>query len=135
MIKLILNWLSGGLADALTAAYKAKVNSNTEADRIRAGVIEKDIEARIDARRQATEIRLATAGFWEMRLLTFVIAAPFALHALLVGLDTSFGFGWRIAAYPEPFQSYEGTVLLSFFGVQVASKALDTAAFIFGRRG
>lgn len=134
MIKWILNWVSGGLAGALTRAYEAKLNSQSESEKVRAEVAIKDIDAQIEARRQATEIRIATSGFWEMRLITFLIAGCFTLHLVLVTLDTCFKFGWRIPAFPEPFASYQGTILLSFFGVQIAGKALDTAAFIFGRK-
>ena len=134
MIKWILNWVSGGLAGALTRAYDAKINSKSESEKVRAEVAIKDIDAQIEARRQATEIRIATSGFWEMRLITFLIAGCFTLHLVLVTLDTCFKFGWRIPAFPSPFDAWEGTILLSFFGVQIGSKALDTAAFIFGRK-
>lgn len=133
-----LNWLTGGLIGSLSGplvkAYEAKVNSETEGEKVRAEVAIKDIDAQIEARRQATQIRLATAGFWEMRLITFLIAGCFTMHLVLVTLDTCFAFGWRIAAFPHPFNEYEGTILLSFFGVQVASKALNVAAYVFGRR-
>lgn len=129
-----LNWLTGGFASSLTKAYQAKLNSNSEIERVRAEVVLKDIESKMDARRQATEIRMATSGFWEMRLITFLIAGCFTLHLVLVALDTCFQFGWRIPAFPKPFDEWQGTILLSFFGVQVAGKALDTAAFIFGRK-
>jgi len=131
----ILNWISGGLAGALTRAYEAKLNSKSESEKVRAEVAIKDIDAQMDARRQATEIRVATAGLWEMRLITAMIAGCFTMHLVLVTLDTCFQFGWRIPAFPKPFDEWQGTILLSFFGVQVAGKALDTAAFIFGRRG
>ena len=129
-----LNWITGDLAGKLIDAYSKKLNSDTEAGRIRAEVAIKDIEATTEARREAAKIRIATSGFWEMRLITFLIAGCFTLHLVLVSLDTCFGFGWKIAAFPSPFDSWEGTILLSFFGVQVAGKALDTAAFIFGKR-
>jgi hypothetical protein len=134
MLKLFLKWLTGDLAGALTRAYEVKLNSNVESEKTRADVIVKDLEAQMEGRRQATQIRLATAGFWEMRVLTFLIAAPFVLHLSLVALDTCFGLAWGIAAFPAPFDDWEGTILLSFFGVQVAGKALDTAAFIFGKK-
>lgn len=85
----------------------------------------KSIDAEIDARKGAREIRLATAAFWEMRLITFIIASIFTLHLVLVGLDTCFGFGWRIAKFPAPFDEWQGIILLSFFGVQVAGQGLN----------
>lgn len=134
MIQWFLKWLTGDLAGALSRAYQQKLNSESERDKVRAEVVIQDINAQIEARRQATDIRLATAGFWEMRLITALIAGCFTLHLVLVTLDTCFQFGWRIPAFPEPFASYQGTILLSFFGVQVAAKAIDATAFIFGRK-
>ena len=90
----------------------------------------KQIDAEIEARKNATVIRVATAGFWEMRFITFCIAGIFTLHLVAVGLDTVFGFGWGIAKFPAPFDEWEGVILLSFFGVQVAMKAINTTASI-----
>jgi hypothetical protein len=94
----------------------------------------KNIEAEIDARRGAREIRLATAAFWEMRLITFIIALCFTSHLVLVTLDTNFGLGWRIAKFPAPFDEWQGIILLSFFGVQVASQGINAIANAIGRK-
>lgn len=94
----------------------------------------KEIDAEIAARQHARDIRLATAGFAEMRFLTFVIAACFVLHLVLVTLDTCFKLGWSVPAFPKPFDEWEGVVILSFFGVQLAGKAINTVGAIFMRR-
>lgn len=131
----IIRWITGDLVGQLTKAYEIKKQAETAEDKLVADAVIKDIEARMAAKAQATEIRLATAGFWEMRVLTFLIAAPFALHAAAVGIDTTFSFGWRIAAYPQPFNEWEGAILLSFFGVQVAGQGISAiASAIRGRR-
>ncbi len=92
------------------------------------------IEAEIDARRAARAIRLATAGFWEMRLLTFLIALPFVIHVNLVGADTNFGLGWNIAAFPKPFDEWEGAILLSFFGIYTVGRGITAIAGAVARR-
>ena len=111
-----------GLIEHLATIYTTKKNSALESERIEAD----KAKAQLDA---ILTVRLATAGFWEMRLLTFMIAFPFALHALLVGIDTSFNFiDWRIPAYPAPFHEWEGTILLSFFGVYTAGRGITQIA-------
>jgi hypothetical protein len=60
-----------------------------------------------------------------MRLITAVIAGCFALHLVLVTLDTCFALGWRIAKFPAPFDEWEGTILLSFFGVQAIGMGIS----------
>lgn len=126
--------LSGDLFGALERAYTAKVNSTTEQEKIAAEQRIKLIEAEIDARRQATQIRLSTAGFWEMRLLSFLIAGCFTLHLVLVTLDTCFKLGWKVFAYPAPFSEWEGAILLSFFGIQAASKGITAIATALSSR-
>lgn len=135
MIWSFLRWLTGNLAGQLRAAYEAKLNAANETERLIAETAIEDIKARIAAADNAKQIRLATASFWEMRLLTAVIAGCAALHYLAVTLDTVFRFGWAIPKFPPPFDDYQGTILLSFFGVQgVAIGVSAIAAAIRGRK-
>lgn len=139
MFSTILSWLTGPIIGAiskpLVEAYKARLDATNEEQKLAADGVLAEIAAQREARKQATQIRLETAGFWEMRLLTFCIAAPFTLHAGAVGLDTTFGFGWGISAYPKPFDEWEGAILLSFFGLYAATGAVRTvASAIRGRR-
>jgi hypothetical protein len=134
MLQGFLNWISGGLIGALSGplldAYRAKLANDADVDKLVAAERHRLIDAEIEAQRSAKEIRLATAGFIEMRVLTVAIALPFLIHVWAVGLDTTFGFGWRIAKFPPPFDEWEGAILLSFFGVSVlglGAKALAGA--------
>lgn len=135
MLAFLLNWLGGGVLKTLTDTYVKLKSSEVESERIKADVIGKQIEAEISARQAALQVRLSTSGFWEMRLITAIIAGCFTLHLVLVTLDTCFAFGWRIAKFPPPFDEWEGTILLSFFGVYAASKGVNALASAFvGRR-
>lgn len=128
LFKWLLGWLSGDLAGALTRAYGMRLEAETDEKKLIADAAIADIQRQIDAVQTAKEIRLASAGFWEMRLITSLIAGCFALHLMLVTLDTCFQFGWRIAKYPAPFDDWQGSILLSFFGVQVAGQGLTAIA-------
>lgn len=95
----------------------------------------KQIDVELEARAAARDIRLATAGFWEMRLITALIAGCFTLHLCAVTLDTVFALGIKINKFPAPFDQWEGAILLSFFGVQAGVIAVKSlAAAIIGRR-
>ena len=110
-------------------------NHLATADDNEAAIALKQIEAEIEARRAAREIRLATAGYWEMRFITFTIAASFTLHLVAVTLDTVFMLGWGIPKFPKPFDEWEGIILLSFFGVQGAAMIVSgIAASVIKRR-
>lgn len=135
MLSILLKWLSGDVLGKLTEAYTTAKTSAVESERVKAGVLEKQIEAEVSARQAATQVRLATAGFWEMRLITAIIAGCFTLHLVLVTLDTCFAFGWKIAAFPAPFSEWQGAILLSFFGIYAGAKSVNAIAAAFiGRR-
>lgn len=125
IVTAILNALTGGLLqrffDWRIASDRAEYEALNNSEKLA-------FDERQSIRSTAKEIRLATASFWEMRLITFLIAACFVSHLILVTLDTNFAFGWRIAKFPSPFDEWEGLILLSFFGVQVIGTGVRTVA-------
>jgi hypothetical protein len=125
----------GWLVDPVTKGAQAignvlnqmDANASVEAQAA-AQVRIKAIEARVAQAQNAKEIRLATANFLEMRVLTVLIVLPFLLHEWLVGLDTNFKLHWGIPAFPAPFDAWEGNILMSFFGVSAAGGAFKAVA-------
>ena len=146
MIKWLIKFVSGGMLNRVLDTLDRKRDSEVERERIGAGLAAKQIEAEIEARKNAREIRLATAGFWEMRLLTFIIALCFVSHLVLVTLATNFRLfhdwcyevGSRtvcgVPAFPSPFDEWEGAILLSFFGIYTVGKGISTVAASIARR-
>ena len=135
MIPQVLVGLIGGpIVKALIDGYRAKLDAANTSDRIAADLAVKEIDAGIAAGARAKEIRLATSGFWEMRLLTFAIAFPFVSHLWAVWLDTQFGLGWRVAAFPEPFAEWQGAILLSFFGIYTLGKTVQSVGTAIAMR-
>lgn len=134
MLAFIAKLFAGPLIGALSKAYEAKLAADNNESRLVADAAIKDIERQIADRETAKEIRMATAGFWEMRFVTALVAGCFAFHLLLVTLDTCFALGWRVAAFPSPFDQWEGTILLSFFGVQAVGQGISAIASALRRR-
>ncbi|QJP14658.1 hypothetical protein G3545_14010 [Starkeya sp. ORNL1] len=130
----VLNWFTGGGWKALAEIYAKGKDSAVESERIQADVAKAKLDAMIAAQAQATEVRLQTSGFWEMRVLTFLIAGCFVLHLVLVTADTCFQLGLKVPAFPPPFDEWEGQVLLSFFALQAGLKGIDAIAGAIGRR-
>lgn len=130
MLSTILNWLSGGLLDkVLTFAAdreQAKLDAMTSEQ-------QRAHEERLAAQQTAKEVRVATSGNWEMRVLTVAIALPFVVHLWAVGLDTLFQFGWRVPKFPAPFDETGHAVLLSFFGL-VGARAVAGGIAMIGRK-
>lgn len=150
---IITSLIGGPIAKALLSGYKAKLDAANTSERIATDLAIKDIEAGIEAKKHAKEIRLATAGFTEMRLLTFLIALPFVEHLWAVWMDTRFGVFqkggafercWQegantvcgVPAFPSPFVDWQGAIILSFFGLYGGVKAVQTiGAVLASRRG
>jgi len=126
---LFLNVLTGGLADKLLGFMERReavklATMNDEQKRA--------YDERTAIRDDALAVRMATSTFWEMRLITFIIAACFTLHLVLVTLDTVLtGVSWNIPKLPAPFDYWEGIILTSFFGLtgttMLARSAVSTA--------
>lgn len=137
MLTFLLKLLGGSMLGEIRGLLADSRNSSVDSERIAAEVAIRRIDAETAARQNAREIRLATAGHWEMRLITALIAGTATLHYVLVGLDTCFRLGWRIPAFPPPFDQWQGAILLSFFGVQAVSKGVSSiaAAVVLRRRG
>lgn len=127
MFKLALNWFLGGGFTALTDIYNKYKDSAVESERTQATWA----KAQLDA---MSENRKATSGFLEMRILTFLIALPFVIHVNLVGLDTNFKTGFKTFPFPAPFDQWEGSILLSFFGLTAGVIGIKAIASAFSRR-
>ena len=135
MFSSLLRWLTGDFISALSRAYEMKLKAENDQQRLVADAAIADITRQIEEARNAKEIRLASAVFWEMRLITALIAGCFAVHLILVTLDTCFALGWRIAKFPSPFDEWQGMILLSFFGIQALGGGLNAiASAIRGRK-
>lgn len=132
VITLILNALTGGLLKA----WETKVKADGEANKLVADAAIADIKRQIEANREAAQIRRETAGFWEMRVATAVIAWPLSLHFALITYDTiRTDVHLGIPPLPKPMDEWEAAIILSFFGVQAGTKAVQIiASAIRGRK-
>jgi hypothetical protein len=129
----ILNWVSGGLLEKVTnpliQAHKNYLDAQNDEERLLAEQRIKFLELEQEQRNNQKEIRLATSGFWEMRLLTFLIALPFVIHLWVIAWDTlDTSVNWRIPSFPPPFDEWQAAILLSFFGVTVVGSGIKAIA-------
>ncbi|MGX9389644.1 hypothetical protein ACWX0O_01845 [Nitrobacteraceae bacterium UC4449_H16] len=129
MLKLAFSWLTGGGFKMLTDMYAKGKDSAVESERIQAAWAKSQLDA-------MAANRGATSGFLEMRVITFIIAGVYTLHLVLVGLDTMFGWTWNgspVNAFPPPFNEWEGSILLSFFGLTAGVIGIKAIAGAFRR--
>jgi hypothetical protein len=125
LISKLASWILTSSSSDFLKSIMAGLTTTGDAN---AQIAVEQIRAEIAQRQIARDIRLATSGFPEMRLITFVIASCFTTHLVAVSLDTTFKLGMSIPAYPAPFDQWEGVILLSFFGVQASVVAIRSIA-------
>lgn len=141
MWQLIANLLGGPIISGLLDGYKAKLASVDNADTHAVDLAKAEIAADIQARANAKEIRLATAGHIEVRILFFVLGAFFTVHAGLITIGSDFAGRlsadhWllHVAALPRPFDQYEALVITFFFGAATVMNSVQSIAGALARR-
>lgn len=131
MITTILNWLSGGVLDRVLGYFERTAQARRESlseERKQAYANEQHI------RETAKEVRLATAGFWEMRVLTAVVLFMFVSHLGLIWVDTMWPQPWDVEKFPSPIDEYEWQIILSLFGLGVANRGISALATVLVQR-
>ena len=72
--------LGGPLVNGLIDTYKARLAAANTQDRIAADLAAKEIEAEIEARKQASTIIIAEQGRWYTALIRPLLAAPVIIY-------------------------------------------------------
>lgn len=114
MLITILNWASGGLLDKALAFFAGRDQARLDAMNSEQ---QRAHEARMSTAADARAVRLATAGFWEMRVLATAIVLPYVVQLYLVAWDTLWPQPWSVEKFPPPFDEMGSTILMSFFGL------------------
>ena len=112
MIKLVLNWLTGGVLDRALSTIDRKIAADTDREKLKADIILEHYRSRADWMR--------AGGFWLM----LIFAAPLAiwwgavlLYSLLWCARCAYPQTWSIAALPAPLDEWAGLIVMAIFGV------------------
>ena len=132
ILQWILKWVGGDLATALTRAYELKLRAANDADRIKADVSIKALEAQMEA--QAASAAVVREGmqhkaFWVPWLIAAVPCAGWFGWGMM---DSAFGGGLPdVAALPPQLKEYADIVFANIFyvgggvaGAQLIAKAI-----------
>lgn len=116
MIALLSRLLGGGLPEQLRRAWEVKLAAENDADRLVA-------ESTIRALEIAQANRLATPDNRGLRLAIAIVALSLALHLAAVVVASTFPvLGWTVHALPYPMNEWEGTIILSLFGLSAVGQ-------------
>ncbi len=127
------SWLAsligGPIITGLINAYKAKLDAANSRDRMAADLAAKEIEAEIEARKQASTIILAEQGRWYTAIIRPLIAFPLIIYLWKVIVwDTVLGLGTT-----EPLTGmvaeWTGMIVTAYVG----GRSIEKVARIFRR--
>lgn len=111
LARLLAPLLTGGIPDQLRRAYEAKLAAETDADRLAA-------EAQIRALEIAQANRLATSDNAGVRWAIGIVALALCGHVAAVVIASAVpALGWTVHALPPPMNDWQGSIILSLFGL------------------
>jgi hypothetical protein len=76
----LASFLGGPVINGLISAYKTKLETVNTRDRIAADLVAKEIEAEIEARKQASAIIIAEQGRWYTAIIRPLLALPVIIY-------------------------------------------------------
>jgi hypothetical protein len=125
----ILGFLGGPVISGLIGAYKARLASINTQDQIALDLLQKEIEADIAARAEATKLLIAEQGHWYTAIIRPLFALPFVIFAFKVVVwDKVFGWGVTDRLDPNMWSVFQ-TIVVSYFG----ASAVERVSRIFKR--
>jgi hypothetical protein len=126
----IFGFLGGPFISGLLSAYKARLATINTQDQMALDLLQKEIEADIAARAEATKLLIAEQGHWYTAMIRPLFALPFVVFGLKVVVwDKVLGLGVTDALDPRMWGVFQ-TIVVSYFG----ASAVERVSRIF-RRG
>ena len=122
--------IGGPVVTGLINAYKAKLAAANTQDRIAADLAAKEIEAEIEARKQASAIIIAEQGRWYTAIIRPLLAAPVIIYFWKVIVwDKVLGLG-----ITDPITGmiadWSGIILTAYIG----GRSVEKVARVLARR-
>jgi hypothetical protein len=124
----LASFVGGPVVNSLINAYKTKLDAANTRDRIAADLAAKEIEAEIEARKQASAIIIAEQGRWYTAIIRPLLAAPVIIDLWKVivwdkvlGLGTTDPIVGMIA-------DWTGMILTAYVGGRSVEKVARTLA-------
>lgn len=118
--------IGGPVINGLISAYKAKLDAANTQDHIAADLAAKEIEAEIEARKQASAIIIAEQGRWYTACIRPLFAAPFIIFAWKVVVwDKVLGLGTTDPLSGD-VSTWAGYVIIAYFGGRSIEKVART---------
>jgi hypothetical protein len=123
------SFLTGPLINGLLSAYRERLKSINTQDQMALTLLQKEVDADIAARSEATKLLIAEQGHWYTAIIRPLFALPFLIFSFkIVVWDKVLGWGTTDALDPN-FWSVFQTIVISYFG----ASAVERVTRIFKR--
>jgi hypothetical protein len=125
----LASFFGGPIITGLLNAYKAKLDAANTRDAQAVDLAKKEIEAEIEARKQASAVIIAEQGRWYTACIRPLFAAPFII------------FAWKIVVWDkvlklgstDPLDPNMWSVFLTVVGAYFGGRTIEKVARIFRR--
>ena len=125
----LASFLGGPVVNGLINAYKAKLETANTRDRIAADLAGKEIEAEIEARKQASAIIIAEQGRWYTAIIRPLLTLPVIIYFWKVIVwDKVLGFG-TTDPLTGMIADWTGMIITAYVG----GRSIEKVARIFRR--
>jgi hypothetical protein len=126
----LASFLSGPLINGLISAYKARLASINTQDALALTLLQKEVDADIAARAEATKLLIAEQGHWYTAIIRPLFALPFVIYAWkIVVWDKVLGIGVTEHGIDANFWNVFQTIIIAYFG----ASAVERVTRIFKR--
>ena len=125
----LASFFGGPIITGLLNAYKAKLDAANTRDAQAVDLAKKEIEAEIEARKQASAVIIAEQGRWYTACIRPLFAAPFII------------FAWKVVVWDkvlklgstDPLDPNMWSVFLTVVGAYFGGRTIEKVARIFRR--
>jgi hypothetical protein len=126
----LASFLSGPLINGLISAYKARLASINTQDQLALTLLQKEVDADIAARAEATKLLIAEQDHWYTAIIRPLFALPFIIYAWkIVVWDKVLGLGVTQFGIDANFWNVFQTIIIAYFG----ASAVERVTRIFKR--
>lgn len=126
---MIFSFLGGPVISGMLSAYKQRLASINTQDQMALDLLQKEIEADIAARAEATRLLIAEQGHWYTAIIRPLFALPFVIFGFKVVVwDKVLGLGVTDKLDPNMWGVFQ-TIVVSYFG----ASAIERVSRIFKR--
>lgn len=122
MLQALLSFFGGPVITGLIGAYKARLDATNTQDHMALDLLQKEVDAEIAARAEATKVLIAEQGHWYTAMIRPLFALPFLVfEAKVVIWDKCLGWGTTDALDPNMWNVFM-VVVASYFGATAAER-------------